>query len=1239
LKISFLLVCSSLHKQELRLLLIALFMVLFASKADAQIPMQHWSETERSLRYTPDHGDFVIANGEKRFNRALYGSNTGFRVEAGDLPEFSMYMPRLGGTLRLGLQKGESSKWLIDADHIEARYNSGSMRYAITDKLMGEGELKLKVLALPDADGMILQIEGLKLPEDVKLFFAFGAASDKRFSREGDLGADPESVFYLTADKCTTNEYFLNGNSFDLYYGAERALSDDEVYENDYKPTPEELEATRLKSKKKITGIFPETCELKLADAAQQESPNTLFESEAKDAPAVCGQLKLNDNQPEYLLLANPETIDKPTYNELAALFDKAEKARLELANHFKINTPDEYINAAGSALAAAADGVWDGSAFMHGAVAWRMPLNGWRGAYAADWLGWSDRAETHFRGYFEAQYTEPASGPSVPDPKTHLARQKEEVGTALFTDGYISRNPGKISKPHHYDMNLVFISQLLWHYRWTGDTAFIRESWPVLERHLAWEKRNFDANDDGLYDAYCCIWASDALQYSGGAVTHSSAYNYRANLMAAELAPIVGKDPAPYKAEAEKIKAAVNAQLWLPQDGWFAEYKDLLGLQQVHPSAAVWTTYHAIDEGLADPFQAWQSTEYVDREIPRIPIKGEGVPDGFYTISTTNWMPYTWSINNVALAEVLHTALAYWQSGRSAEAFQLTKGSFLDYMFMGSCPGNYGQLSYYDAFRGELYRDFADPIGVASRVFVEGLFGFSPNLLNDEITLKPGWPVEWEYAGMETPYLKIDFKRNGQTDSYKIDNRFGKPLQLNLALTARSADIKSVKVNGQEADWSCDTTAIGKPVIVLKTPKAEMYDVEIVWGESPIETITTDSVLAIGDQIQLETNEAKILDVKDPQAVLEELKINQQNLTAKLKGELGGRSFFVNLHQGKLSWWQPISFELEEPVEFVYDKNQPKDKLEFSVQNNSNQDISGMIFLNGYKQKLKLAAGEKSVLITIPSKYLVAGTNPVAFESKQNNFTTNITNWNIQAKGQLETISLDGRFNDRVTNIFTEQYTTPRSPYPTLSIPIQGIGDWCSYKEHEEIDDSGLRKVAEKTGQTVSPQGIPFTTPSSETPNIVFTSQWDVYPESTEIPLRGKASHAYLLMAGSVHHMRINMINGLVEVNYTDGSSDTLTLKSPNNWWPIEQDYYDDGYAFKLPNTRPPRLHLKTGEWHMESYPILSKNKTIKIEGGAATLLDLPLNPKKELKSLRLRTLSNDLVIGLMGVTLGRVE
>ena len=40
-------------------------------------------------------------------------------------------------------------------------------------------------------------------------------------------------------------------------------------------------------------------------------------------------------------------------------------------------------------------------------------------------------------------------------------------------------------------------------------------------------------------------------------------------------------------------------------------------------------------------------------------------------------------------------------------------------------------------------------------------------------------------------------------------------------------------------------------------------------------------------------------------------------------------------------------------------------------------------------------------------------------------------------------------------------------------------------------------------------------------------------------------------------------------------------------------------------------------------------------IPGGAAQMLRMPLNGAKKLKSLTLRTLSNDVVIGLMGITL----
>ncbi|MDA3879118.1 MAG: DUF4450 domain-containing protein [Prolixibacteraceae bacterium] len=1196
--------------------------------------VEPWHGQAREMRYSPDGHDFVIINGEKRFNRALYGSNTGFRAEAGDLPEFAMYMPYIGGTLRLGVINGEDSKWLIDAEYIEARYNAGSMKYIISDPILGSGKLHLHVLALYSADGMVLKIIADEISESAELFWAFGAASGRRLSRGGDLGADPESTFYLKPEACKENKFYIRDNQFNLYYAKGRELELDEGV------NPEEIENPQLKTRKRIFGIFPTDSDNRVSDASDQSNPLTFFSSPAVDAPALTGRAKLGAMNEEFILLMNPDSGDKPDVSELDKFFAQADSSRKVIANHIKIETPDEYINASAAQLSYASDAVWDGTSYMHGAVAWRMPLNGWRGAYTADWLGWHDRARLHLRGYFAAQYTEPASGPVMPDPETHLARHKEVKGSAMFTEGYISRNPGKINKPHHYDMNLVFISQLLWHFKWTGDLDFLRESWPVIERHMAWEKRVFDGNNDGLYDSYCSIWASDAVQYSGGGVVYSSAYNYRANVEVARLASLIGENPYPYYEEAERIKRAVNKHLWLPEKGWFAEYKDLLGKQLVHTSPGVWSIYHTIDEGLANPFQAYQSTRFIDHNIPHIPIVAENMPEGnYYTISTTNWMPYTWSINSVALAEVMHTALAYWKAGRKQKAFELTKSSFLDYMYLGSSPGNFGQLSFYDAFRGELYRDFADPIGMSSRALIEGLFGIQPNLLSKSLRIEPGWPEEWHFAKLETPDLKMHYTKDGMIDHFLIESHFPTALKLVLSLYAKADKVKTVKVNGKDASWRSVEDAVGSPKIELVSDIDKSFEVEIEWEGNSLPSFDDDQVFALGEKQTFDFGNALVLKLKDPQGVFYKPVLNDNSVEALLQGETGLRTAFVKLKQGDLTWWQSVTFELKQVVDFTADEELKNNETQITLCNNTGNELRGNVQIHNFTENISLQPG-KSTVVSVPVSELIPGTNRVVFEAENESFAGEFIQWNVPEIEDVnyETVALQPWFNDRVTNIFTEQYYLPRSPYTTVSIPVQGIGDWCSYSETADIDDTGLRAAAGNNGIVKSPQGIPFSISEKEETNIVFTSQWDNYPQQTSIDLDGKASHLYLLMAGSVHHMQIRMENATVTVRYADGTEDKLPLISPDNWWPIEQDYYIDGHAFETGKPQPPRLHLKTGEWHMDSYDVLAVNHTIKIDGGAASLLDLPLNPDKELKSLSLETHTNDVVVGLMGATLLRL-
>src|SRR5690606_24315573 len=367
------------------------------------------------------------------------------------------------------------------------------------------------------------------------------------------------------------NTYTIKKNTFELHY------------------------LNRRKNDEYLYGTFSNTHRVQQGDANSLINDIKLIEAKNSKNPIVYVPYKL-EAKPIYISISREKTNGNVDEKQLANEWKNADEARLMIVNRIQLKTPDRFINTFGSTLALAADAIWESPTFLHGAVAWRMRLNAWRGAYAADALGWHDRAKEHFSSYARSQVTSPAAAPVVMDTALHLARHLEKMGTAMFSSGYISRNPNNNTVPHHYDMNLVFIDQLLSHFNYTGDTVYLRQMWPTLQRHLDWEKRNFDRDNDGLYDAYCAIWASDGLQYSGGGVTHTTAYNYRANRMMGKLAGLIGQNPDPYIREADKIQKALKNRLWLKGKGYFAEFQDALGHQLVHERPGLWTIYHVAD-------------------------------------------------------------------------------------------------------------------------------------------------------------------------------------------------------------------------------------------------------------------------------------------------------------------------------------------------------------------------------------------------------------------------------------------------------------------------------------------------------------------------------------------------------------------------------------------------------------------------------------------------------------------
>ena len=277
--------------------------------------------------------------------------------------------------------------------------------------------------------------------------------------------------------------------------------------------------------------------------------------------------------------------------------------------------------------------------------------------------------------------------------------------------------------------------------------------------------------------------------------------------------------------------------------------------------------------------------------------------------------------------------------------------------------------------------------------------------------------------------------------------------------------------------------------------------------------------------------------------------------------------------------------------------------------------------------------------MVDVQEEFVTPGTNGISFSGQGFSAYQTVINWNVaKPVKNVQTLDLSKLFNDKVTNIFRNKYLSPRPTVSTLQLPVQGIGDWTHPVKTADINDKGLRKLAGEKNQITIPQGITFSTPSDTLQdNILFTSQCDNYPKEAVVPLTGKASHAYFLMAGSTNPMQSRLVNGAVIISYTDNTADTLLLKNPETWWPIEQDYMDDGFAFTIDAARPVRIHLKTGKIVSVFDNSIAAYNGKMIDGGSATVLDMPLNATKTLKELKLRTIANDVVIGLMGVTLIR--
>lgn len=206
---------------------------------------------------------------------------------------------------------------------------------------------------------------------------------------------------------------------------------------------------------------------------------------------------------------------------------------------------------------------------------------------------------------------------------------------------------------------------------------------------------------------------------------------------------------------------------------------------------------------------------------------------------------------------------------------------------------------------------------------------------------------------------------------------------------------------------------------------------------------------------------------------------------------------------------------------------------------------------------------------------------------------------------GEWIPVDISAHFNVSLDAIHRQEYQRPRPTGYSIMTKLDGRFGW-------DWNQGGFGKVVVNDqrlrtggGRFVTGAGIPFLTPESG-PNAACVSMWENFPDKLIVPLDGKAEELAVFLIGVTNPMQSRVENGRLTVEYTDGKIHDVSLVPPVN--------FDDWLV----------AAVQTG------------NETVYFSDYNHGLVQkIGLDPSVDLKSLTVRAVANEAIIGILGVTI----
>ena len=1095
--------------------------------------------------YSVDNHALSRHNGPNFNNRPLYANQITAAVLAGDKPYITVGSGKsILGNLMIALTHNNQTTWAHDAKDITARYLPGRYEYIIKDPTWADTTLTLEITTAAEGPGLVAHLHIDNPNPNDQILLASGAA----YSLRGTILNDWDMTIPTNREKlhrgfqptdCTNNQITLNKNNTSWTLQAKpdaptalATLSATNTHiiiinANDYR-SPSVSEGS---SPSRTPGTPPAQAATQPSDQKESPAIRSLGPTPIKNQnskienPLALATFPATENPDTYFTLQESKDTQPPAPKQA---FEAGLARAQQIESAVQIDTPDPWLNAAVAASTAATDGVFRNGIYTHAGMKWGVPLLGWRTIFGGTVYGAHDRVKTEARAAIAHQLTESDRTTAHPDPKTFLSSQAPD--SRLFGKGRID-----FHQPYHYDMQSQFFEQIQHAWRSTGDPdleALLQKSHPL---HCEYHQQCFDPQNSGIYESYCNTWPTDDQWYNGGGTSEETAYAYRAECTALQLAQRAHDEPATkfHQANVDRIKSAFFNLLWNETTGHPGAYREQGGLKRLHDSCWLYAIFCPIDANLLSPEQAASSLYYTETELQRVKL-----PYGGEQCWPSNWVPSIWSVREMWPGDNYQLALAYFQTGLPDDAYTLLRGTFPQQMLFGTVPGDLGHPAG--------GTDFNDCLSMFDRAVVEGLFGYTPDYTNNLVTFAPNFPTQWDHAKIQTPDFSLAFTRNNNTSTYNFSIARSAPLKLELPVSTSAVD--QVLVNNSPAKFEI-SPAFGRSIVTLNLPETKSATIEILTHDSLPAEPSIHLTANTGDFIPL-GNDADILEVHDPEHVLDNITTKDNHRGGTATKTDGDRLLFIlqKSADAKLPEWKQIKIHIT---------NQQKD----------------------------------------------------AELANKNNFTPSPT-------AKFEQIPLDQFFNADVREIYKQKYLSPRPNTVSLRLAEDGYGTWqMVLQKNYHPPEMDLSEVKSAT-RTV--QNSPFSVQNG-TKNVLFTSFWDNFPHQIEVPINKSADAISFLIAGTTNPMEVRIPNGRITITYSDNSSEYIDLIPPFNFWTlcpidgVDYDYNRDGFA--LPKTPPTTLQL-------------GKNCR-------ANVITYRLKPNATVKTVALETLSNQVVIGVMGITL----